>query len=92
VNKAARAELLRLRFRAVGGVAYKASGKPIRLREEYRPKGTCTGLTPHGQMTQRHQVEWVTRPDETPAKPLGEKKRQDESPLNRIAAKWRKFG
>lgn len=32
----------------------------------YRPKGSGTGVSVHGELTKRHQAEWVTKADARP--------------------------
>jgi len=89
MDKTQRAELLRLRFRAVGGIPYQPSGKPLRYRHSIigRDLSMCwDGGPPRRDDRAPH---WIGEPDQKPKPVPRPKNNQCESPLTKIARQWR---
>ena len=86
MDKAQRAELLRRRFKAKGGVAYVPTGKPLKPRHDPKPWRNMAWpeIIPD---TKRVPKAWQ---EPIPAKPveLKTKRAAKVSPLTRIAEKW----
>lgn len=89
MDKVARGELLKARFRAVGGLPYMPTGKPRRQR--YTPTGRelnmAWGVGPPRR--DDRAPDWISEADSRPPT-LTTKRNQGPSALTKIAQKWRK--
>ncbi|MEI6861000.1 MAG: hypothetical protein WCL04_01975 [Verrucomicrobiota bacterium] len=84
MTKEERGQLMRARFRALGGLPYinadvprKPKGDPVRPT-----KGISWGL-----LLVDDRKQWVSRPDPMPAKPLGKRNRAGKPAVVSIAEK-----
>lgn len=67
MEKAQRAELLRKRFRAIGGFAYVPSGKPRRFRYDIRGTPILMGWDSGNGRREDRAVDWIKEPDAKPS-------------------------
>ena len=83
METAQRAELLRKRFRVLGGLPFIAKGQRKPRIEPARGNGYQ--LRPFPVLLQKHRVTWVSEPDVRPPVTVTTKRRKGPSPLTVLA-------
>lgn len=88
MDKAQRAELLRQRFRANGGLPYVPSGR-VRSKPHVpaKPTNICLQWPEANRDTARAGL-WMHRPDEPEKPTVTTKRRTGVAALTKIAEKW----
>ncbi len=91
MDKAERSKLLRVRFRAIGGIplplAVNGHPKPAQVPKRWFYHSATFNI---GQHVKEVRAPWVYRPDPKPDHPKPKAGfRHDAHPLEKIAAKWR---
>jgi hypothetical protein len=83
MNTSERGELLRKRFRALGGLPLPKMEKRPPTNDPVKPKGYQ--LRPFPVLLQKHRVRWVSEADLRPAVTVATKRRQGPSSLTVLA-------